>query len=61
LKVQKKDFYPAVRSPISIAGFFVEGSGSRAANLLPQADRSSLDFESRAETRPGEKFILKDP
>jgi hypothetical protein len=61
LKVQKKDVYPTGAPPIPIAGFFVEGSGSRAANLLPQADRSSLDFESRSETRPGEKITLEDP
>jgi hypothetical protein len=47
--------------PISITGFFGEELGSRTANLLGQAERSSQNFDSRSEIRPGEKFTRKDP
>jgi len=61
LKVQKNE----CSSPWGISDIhnrvFVIGFGSRAANLWPQADRSSQDFESRSETRPGGKFTFKDP
>jgi hypothetical protein len=53
-------FIPLWDSPLSIAGFFAEGFGSRAANLLHQVDMPSQDFESRSGTRPTKKIIRKD-